>query len=387
MVRKLKIRTEPVLREVVDVVPSENSGLSGWAVALIVIFVVLVVLTIVIVAYSCCRKKICRTRDILVSGAAANTQPAPSYNNPLSNSDGHCNRASEKKALDNAFNGSMRVPPCAGQSYPGSLPTVPILARDMNKLESKYAGKAYRHALHSLGSCNNNSQMLNNLNRTYNDSQIEAYPGILPGEVAVQKTAAALNANGLGATPSHNLTTAGEASQEAGMMAYGQSGLIKNGALETAGGELTNNAWAMDPSEDLGLALPDDQAQLAESVWNVTNSMPQGSLLSGNAANQMRSNNKALILAATANPDHAADLLMNASSLVQPTMASVQMANRNVGTVMRSVDATPVLRNLNIQMTALNRPALPMAATGITNVPFNMPVMYFESARASKCQS
>ena len=78
MVRKLKIRTEPVLREVVDVVPSDNSGLSGWAVALIIIFVVLVVLTIVIVAYSCTRKNRCFGKgDVLVSGSA-NSQSAPS---------------------------------------------------------------------------------------------------------------------------------------------------------------------------------------------------------------------------------------------------------------------------------------------------------------------
>lgn len=386
MVRKLKIRTEPVLREVVDVVPSDNSDLSGWAVALIVIFVVLVVLTIVIVAYSCSRKKRCRGRgDVLVSGAAQNSQPAPSYVNPLSNADGHCNGAGEKRALDNAFNGDMKVPPCSGQAYPGSLPTEPLYASEMNKLESKYAGKAYRHALHSLGSCNNNSQLLDNLNQTYNSAQVESYPGILPAEVTAQKTAAALNANGWGATDSPNLSTAGEASQEPGMMAYGHSGNVNKGALETNAGELTNNAWALNPSEDLSLALPEDQAQIAENVWNLVSSMPATSLTSGSATDTIRKNNKAMIQCAQANPDVAAELLLNTGSIMQPTMASVQAAQRGRANFY-PMDATPPTRLLNISSTALNRVALATPAAGITDQQFNLPVAYFEAARAAKCQ-
>ena len=383
MVRKLKIRTEPVLREVVDVVPSDNSGLSGWAVALIIIFVVLVVLTIVIVAYSCTRKKRCFGKgDVLVSGSA-NSQSAPSFSNPLSNADGHCNRAGEKRALDNAFNGSMQMPPCNGQKYPGSMPTEPLLASSMNKLGSKHVDKAFNKALHSGASCNNNSQLLNNLNHTYNTAQVQAYPGITQGEVEAQKMSAALNANDLDAPDSPNLVTAGESPpQGPGLMAYNVSSKGQTNGKGAQQGELTNNAWALDPAEDLTLALNDEDAQLASNVWNVATSMPSQAHNSGAAAAQVNKNNKSLILAAEANPQEAANILLNASAIVQPNIASMQAANRSVT---RPLEAKPPIGQLNIPLNALLRVPRATAAVGIQNVPFNMPTMYFEAARASQC--
>lgn len=391
MVRRLKIKTSPAIGELVEVVPSEDSGLSGWAVALIVIFVVLVVLTIVVVVYNCNRTKGCgcrgrcrcgRRNHILVSGSA-NSQPAP-FNRSIDNG---CNRPSEKKALDNAFQGAMATPPCSGQAYPGSLPTDPIYAGEMNKLATKHADRAFNVALNSLGpSCGSmpQSKLAADLNNTYKTFQPEGYPGITTGEMHQEKLAAALNANGLKAPAPANLTTAGETVPEPGMLAYNVSGPVNRGKGDSPGDEV-NEVWRLDPSMDVGLALPEAQRVAHEHTSNPANSMPQTSLLSGEAVTQMRQTNKDLITGAVANPEMSAELLLNAGSIMQPTMATVQRANR-MGAEFRPQHATPMLSSLNINLMANLRPNLAMAQTGLTNVPFNMQTLWFEQARASKCQ-
>ena len=394
MDRKIKMRPESSLRRIVEVVPSENSGLPGWAIVLLVVFAVLTVCTVVIVVCNCNRgrKKGCGSSDVnpgdvFVSGAAPNVLPSQSFVNRLSNKDGHCRPSVERPNLQAAFQGAMTIPPCNGQFYPGAKPSRALEAKDMNLLESQSVDKSFKYARHAQGAFNDSSSpLINNLNSAYDAARVEGYPGIMPVELRNQKMSTALHATGLEAPASPELMTAGETHRDTGFMAYGQSGYRSTKAALENTAESMDSVWQYDPSHDLSLALSDDQAAVAASAWNPANALPVSAMLSGAAIQEAQQNNKAMILAAQANPDQAASILLQAGSLQVPTMSSIQGANRALGNF-RSIMSTPVLRTINLNTTALLRPATAMAAVGMNQPQFNMSVGYFEAARAATCQS
>jgi hypothetical protein len=316
-------------------------------------------------------------------------------------------KAAETAALTKAFQGGIDNPPCQFNIPVDGAGGAPLTAQQISPLGYAHTRKAqdamlnttpadctYHLATRAGYGADGKMSMMEAMQTTADATTGKVFAGKLPAEYAVDKTAAAIASVGgaYGAGP--NL-------EPADYVANSTPGMLFDGNLTFAGskfvqpGSTSNVADAGQSSSAVlaGDGVNVDTALTAEDgarhakAFDLSSKLPGSALLTGDAANLHAENSKNLQLMAKANPEVAAQLLLNSGSLGRINAASMLQAHLGASAATYAVNAEPVYRTWNFQPHNLIRglgTAVPVATTVSGNT-FGVPTTYFDAWRQTQC--
>jgi hypothetical protein len=136
------------------------------------------------------------------------------------------------------------------------------------------------------------------------------------------------------------------------------------------------------------LALTGDDAARHNKAFDLSSKLPGSALLTGDQAELNAQNSKNLQLLAKANPEQAAQLLLNSGSLGRINAASMLNAHLGASAATYSVMANPVFRTWNSKVDMYQRPGPGLAvptATTYNGTTMGVPQTYFDAWRQTQC--
>lgn len=313
----------------------------------------------------------------------------------------------ETQALTNAFQGGLDQPPCQFNIPVDGPGGAPLTAQQISPLGYAHNRKAQHAMLKTTPSdcahekrggagygADGKMSMMEAMQTTADATTGKVFAGKLPAEYAVDKTAAAIAAVGgaYGASPSL---------EPADYVANSTPGMLFDGNLTFAGskfvapGSTSNVADAGQSSShvlsgegvNVDAALTAEEGARHSKAFDLSSKLPGSALLTGQAAETHANNSKNLQLMAKANPEVAAQLLLNAGNLGRINAASMLQAHLGSSAATYSVNANPVYRTFNYQPLNLIRgvgTAVP-TATSISGNTFNVPQTYYDAWRQTQC--
>jgi len=340
----------------------------------------------------------------------ASAHPKP-HAHPMPHAHGNP-KGAETQALTKAFQGGLDNPPCQFNIPVDGPGGAPLTAQQMSPLGYAHTRKAQHAMLKTTPSdCPNETRggsgyggygvdgkqsMMEAMQTTADATTGKVFAGKLPAEYAVDKTAAAIAAVGGAYGPGPNL-------EAANYTPNSTPGMLFDGNLTFAGSRFvqpgtTNNVADAGQSSSAVLSGNDIQVDLAltgedaarhAKAFDLSSKLPGSALLTGDQAELSAQNSKNLQLLAKANPEQAAQLLLNAGQVGRVNAASMLNAHLGASAATYSVMAEPVFRTWNFRTSSYTMPggvglAVPTATT-YDGATMGVPSPFFDAWRQTQC--